>query len=136
MSELFPAIEITCLDKPRWLKEDLYAQMQFEKLSDKESVTDCNLQSVTDMVCRLLGLIRAGNRMEDIENDGLTVEELAAMIDASNVEAVLEVLLKALNQGNEEVSETPEDPGVKEGEVVPFTPAGSDSGVSDEPTLD
>lgn len=149
MSELFPPVEITCLDRPRWLFETLLAQMKFEQVSGKP-VSEFDQSYHSDLVCRLWGLLYSGDynatppELRAFFVFDLTIDELGLIVNETNVEDALNALLYVLTrgaydpykQGPDTPAETPEDPAVEKGEVLPFIPSGSDSGESDAPITD
>lgn len=124
MSELYPPVEIRTLDRPRWIVENLYAQMEYERVTGR-TIVQFRMGSSSDLVARLYGLLKAGAREKETEML-LTPEDVGALIDASNIEetaALMEQVLKAGEEDEPAEDEPPEDEP-PEAEPVPFPSAG------------
>jgi hypothetical protein len=118
MSELYPPIEIE-LDRPRWIVENLYAQMEFERVTGR-NIREHRPGSALDLVARLYGLLKAGARAKETDMM-LTPEDVGALVDGSNLEAIWDQMQVALLAGQDEPDESNES---DEAEAVPFTSDG------------
>lgn len=124
MSVLNESVEIV-LDRPRHLRNNLFSEYTFEKVSGKNT-SEFEMGSSSDLLIRLYSMLL----WEDAD---LTVEYLGTLVDASNVAEVAEAMSRAVLGNAEDEFEAPETPETQ-GEVLPFAPAGTPSGPPDDST--
>lgn len=124
MSKLNPPVEIM-LDKPRHLKNNLLSEFTFEKVSGK-TISQFDMGSSGDLLQRLWSMLL----WEDLE---LTIEELGGMVDSSNVAEIADAMSQAVTGDEPELELEPAESDTP-GEILPFTPAGTESGPPEDTT--